>query len=291
MRRRDRGRVVRSVPANARRGGGTPQDHRAQLDEVDRADTGDEPIRALTRDDVEDVRDRLDRALDAKEIRSGTARNIWSTLTGALKAAAASRDRSASTLPRCTSASFLRSVGRAVNGRGSTRTNGRRSPRAPPSRSSGGSSTRSLSSPGLRPNELRALSWNDVNLVAKQFSVSKAWDDETGAVKAPKTSAGQRTVPIETALLPLLEVLRGEGDELVVPLLSQGENRNGGLFRSHLGVARVARTRLFADNATEEPADFRSLRDSYATWLALAGVPDKRIQRRLGHSSGLVADR
>jgi hypothetical protein len=49
--------------------------------------------------------------------------------------------------------------------------------------------------------------------------------------------------------------------------------------------------RLTADNATEEPVDFRSLRDSYATWLALAGVRDKRIQRRLGHASNQTTDR
>ena len=250
------------------------------------------PIRSLTRDDVEDVRDRLDRALDAKEIRSGTARNIWSTLTGALKAAAASRDRSLRV--HATPMHF----GVLPPKRGESRQRPWLYPNewaALAACSAVPLEWRQLYAialfTGLRPNELRALSWNDVDLVAKQISVSKAWDDETGAVKAPKTSAGQRTVPIETALLPLLEVIRGEGDKLVVPLLSQGENRNGGLFRSHLGVARVARTRLFADNATEEPADFRSLRDSYATWLALAGVPDKRIQRRLGHSSGLVTDR
>jgi hypothetical protein len=48
----------------------------------------------LTRDDVEDVRDALDKVLDTKKIRHATARNVWGTLTGALKAAYAARDRS-----------------------------------------------------------------------------------------------------------------------------------------------------------------------------------------------------
>jgi hypothetical protein len=43
---------------------------------------GTKPVRGLTRDDIEDVRDRLDRALDAKEIRHATARNVWSALIG-----------------------------------------------------------------------------------------------------------------------------------------------------------------------------------------------------------------
>jgi hypothetical protein len=54
---------------------------------------GTKPVRGLTRDDIEDVRDRLDRALDAKEIRHTTARNAWSALVGGLKAAYAARDR------------------------------------------------------------------------------------------------------------------------------------------------------------------------------------------------------
>jgi hypothetical protein len=55
---------------------------------------GRKAIATLTRDDVEDVRDRLDCALDAKTIRHATARNAWGTLTGALKAAYAAKDRS-----------------------------------------------------------------------------------------------------------------------------------------------------------------------------------------------------
>ncbi len=42
-----------------------------------------------------------------------------------------------------------------------------------------------------------------------------------------------------------------------------------------------------ADNAT----DFRSLRDTHAAWLALEGVADRTIQRRLGHASGDTTDR
>lgn len=54
---------------------------------------GPKTMRALTRDDVEDVRDALDRAIDAGTLRSKTALNIWSTLTAALKAASSARDR------------------------------------------------------------------------------------------------------------------------------------------------------------------------------------------------------
>jgi hypothetical protein len=52
-------------------------------------------------------------------------------------------------------------------------------------------------------------------------------------------------------------------------------------FRAHLKSAKVDRARLEADTATEEPIDFRSLRDSYATWSALAGVGERVLPRRM----------
>jgi len=55
---------------------------------------GPKPVRELTRDHVEDVRDKLDRAIDAGEIRPATGHGVWAALTSALKAACASRDRS-----------------------------------------------------------------------------------------------------------------------------------------------------------------------------------------------------
>lgn len=89
---------------------------------------GPKPMQTLTRDDVEDVRDALDRALDGGQIRPGTARNVWSTLTGALKAACASRDRSL----RVHSSPLhfgilLRSAGTVASAHGSIQTSGVRS--------------------------------------------------------------------------------------------------------------------------------------------------------------------
>lgn len=253
---------------------------------------GSKPMRALTRDDVEDVRDSLDRALDEKRIRHGTARNAWSTLTGALKAAYASRDRSLRV-----HASPL-NFGILPPKRG----DGRQRPWLYPNEWGALASCPTVPVEwrqvyalavytGLRPNELRALKWCDVDSRARQISVSKAYDEETGDSKAPKTTAGQRLIPIEATLLPMLEGLRGADDEPVAPMLVGGDERVAALFRSHLVMAGVTRARLTADNETEEPVDFRSLRDTYATWLALAGIPDKRIQRRLGHRSATTTDR
>jgi integrase len=253
---------------------------------------GAKPMEALTRDDAENVRDALDRALDGKTLRHSTARNVWSNLTGALKAAYASRDRSL----RVHAAPLH--FGILPPKRGESR----QRPWLYPNEWQALATCEAVPVAwrqlyalalysGLRPNELRALTWSDVDLAGGQISVSKAWDDHTKTVKAPKTAAGQRTIPIEPALAPILDALRGAPGANVAWLLSEGEHRVAGPFRDHLKLAGITRARLYADDETQEPVDFRSLRDSYATWLALAGVPDKRIQRRLGHASNSTTDR
>ena len=245
----------------------------------------------IAKDDVEDVRDDLDRALDAKVIRPATARNAWSVLVGALKASYAGRDRTLRV--HSTPVHF----GLLPPKRGEARQRPWIYPnewRAVMRCEVIPIEWRQLYAlalySGLRPNELRALTWNDVDTTARQISVSKAWDEETKSAKPPKTSAGHRTVPIEPTLLPLLEAMKGVGTDAVAPLLAR-EDAAAGMFRADLAIAKCTRPRLTADNETEEPVDFRSLRDSYATWLALAGVPDKRIQRRLGHASNSTTDR
>ena len=133
-------------------------------------------------------------------------------------------------------------------------------------------------------SELRALRWGDVDLKARTISVSKALDVQTGDVKAPKTTQGHRMLPIQEHLVPLLEAMKGQADALVLASFNLSEDHVAQSFRDALAAAKVDRPRLTADNATEEPIDFRSLRDTHATWLALAGTPDKIIQRRMGHA-------
>jgi hypothetical protein len=57
------------------------------------------------------------------------------------------------------------------------------------------------------------------------------------------------------------------------------------LFREHLRAAKLTRERLFENTATTLMVNFRSLRDSGITWLALAGVELPRMQRRAGHDN------
>jgi integrase len=153
---------------------------------------GAKEMRALTRDDVEDVRDKLDRAIDAKDIRHSTARNAWAALTGALKAAYAARDRSLRVL-----ASPLH-FGILPPKRGESRQRPWLYPREWQAFASCGAIPLAFRQTcalalytGLRPGELRVLTWGDVDRAARTISVSKALDTETGEAKAPKPDVSE----------------------------------------------------------------------------------------------------
>lgn len=138
----------------------------------------------------------------------------------------------------------------------------------------------------LRPGELRALTWGDVDLNAMLVHITKAYDERTSKVKPPKTRNGVREVPIPAALAPLLRRMRKSRDDrdLVVPILGTlSDNRRAINIRTDLRRAGCARPRLYEDSATTMAVNFRSLRDSGITWLAIAGVDVVKIQRRAGH--------
>ncbi|GAH69395.1 unnamed protein product, partial [marine sediment metagenome] len=65
----------------------------------------------------------------------------------------------------------------------------------------------------LRPSELRALRWPDVDIDHGRMRINKAWSYLDGRVKSPKTRSGIRDVPIHPRLLPLLRRMR----EITVP--------------------------------------------------------------------------
>jgi len=58
---------------------------------------------------------------------------------------------------------------------------------------------------GLRLGELAALTWSDVDLENKTLTVNKSLNFKQRELKAPKTAAGVRTVPIPDLLLPFLQ--------------------------------------------------------------------------------------
>jgi Phage integrase family len=140
----------------------------------------------------------------------------------------------------------------------------------------------------LRPGELRALLWTDVDFQAGIVHVTKSYDEDSKSVKTPKTRNGVRDVPIPAALVPLLKVMherRGGVAEVLPIMQGLNENRRAGWMRKHFELAKVDRPRLTEESATTMQINFRSWRDTGITWLALAGIDVAKMQRRAGHDA------
>jgi integrase len=251
------------------------------------------PIAKVTRDDIEGVRDALDEAIIAHKRSQGKdgtspkrALNVWSVLVTTFKAAcmAKRKDLRVRTDNPC--------VGVLPPERGESR---RRTFIYP-------NETLTLLSCGkvpiedrelyaiacylyLRPGELRALLWTDVDLGAGVVHVTKSYDEASETVGPPKTRNGIRDVPIHPNLVPLLKRMR-RPDGPVVPVMAiHAHDERATTLRSHLGLAKVTRPRLIEDTLTTMPVGFRSWRDTGITWLALAGVDLPKMQRRAGHDN------
>jgi integrase len=257
---------------------------------------GKRPIAEVSRDEIEDVRNSLDaqvRKYLATERSQGisgkTAEIVWSILRTTFKAAISSRDR-------------------ALRVRDDDPSAGHKPPLPTPDRAKTFFYPVEISKLVackdvplewretyaiatylyVRPEELEALAWKDVDFTAGTISVNKTVDGRTHELKPiPKTDTAVRDVPIEPTLMPLLKAMherRTSDDAPIVPVLRTLTDRyRAQKIRAHLVLADVERARLTTDTLTLRPVDFRSCRDTGITWLALSGLSLPAMQRRCGH--------
>jgi integrase len=137
----------------------------------------------------------------------------------------------------------------------------------------------------VRPNELAAIRWSDVDLDKGVIGVSKAYDFKKDEPKPyPKTSKGVRKVPIEPELMPLLNYLRegAEPSDTVLPNLPPAEDWAATL-RDHLKRAGVDRAALFENTKTVKHITLYDLRATGISWRCLRKDYGPDIQRNAGH--------
>ena len=126
---------------------------------------------------------------------------------------------------------------------------------------------------GLRRGEALALTWDDIDLESRTITVSKSvyQDKNKPHLKAPKTGAGTRPVPI---LDRLYERLKPSAGLLFPDPVSHGlmsETHFESLWKQYKNESGVACTP-------------HQLRHTFATMLYEAGVEDKDAQDILGHA-------
>lgn len=138
----------------------------------------------------------------------------------------------------------------------------------------------------IRPGEARVLEWSDVDFETNFIHVGKAWNYETKRVEDRTKTGSPRDVPIEQALRPLLVHMhkRAKGRGLVLPVLSRGNPNNLSRdFRQRLLSAGVDRAELHRGSATEKKIGFRQLRDFGVTMRLWRGDNPLVVKRHSDH--------
>lgn len=131
---------------------------------------------------------------------------------------------------------------------------------------------------GLRWGEVAGLHAHRVDLSRRQLLVVEVLR-RNGTVKdVPKSQAGQRLVPMPDRVADTLEPFVGSG------LLFSGMDYTN--WRRRVFVPSVGAAGL----ATPLPT-YHSLRHSYGSWLAGAGVPPHDIMALMGHGSLRATER
>lgn len=253
---------------------------------------GEVPVAAVTRAQLEDVRDALDAKTRAGDLATATATRIWAVVSKAFRDACASKDRSLRVRDDNPCASV-----------------------EPPDRGAEKAGAYLYPSELLavvacprvhlhlrrifalavytyaRAGELQALEWDSVDLERGIVHIHQASDRVTGGVRETKTKVTRRFA-LEPGILPLLRAMHAEsgGRGRVVPVMPT-RSHGARYLRAALKAAGVTRAELFARSKTRRHIDFHDLRATGITWLAIRGDEPLRIMQRAGHTNFATTQR
>jgi integrase len=132
---------------------------------------------------------------------------------------------------------------------------------------------------GLRPSELLALDWEDIDPERGTVRVTKAWDSLNYVMSETKTRGSRRVIRLSAATVEALNAVRGSG-----PLLSPPRSKGGRYWQSEFWRAWWTPVLEAAGLAGLGFSPY-TCRHTMATHLLRAGVPILTVSRRLGHSS------
>ena len=140
---------------------------------------------------------------------------------------------------------------------------------------------------GLRSSELRGLMWSDVDLDPKMPVLQvRRRADYTGALGAPKSRAGTRTIPLAP---PVVNVLKEHQLALPKPLRFVFPNGRGHVeFHGNIQLRGFARAQLKAgvvDEVGKPKFSMHALRHFFASWAIEQGFSPKKLQALLGHAT------
>ena len=145
---------------------------------------------------------------------------------------------------------------------------------------------------GMRPGETAVLQWQDIDFENNEIHVYKALESGSERVKGPKTSAGERDIPIHAELRKRLLAARGGPFEPVFT------NTRGGLLTASsmnsmwksfhrevdIRMGAVVYRNQILQHAFDQEITTYCLRHTFCTDLQRAGVPMNVAKELMGHS-------
>ena len=146
---------------------------------------------------------------------------------------------------------------------------------------------------GLRPGETATLLWKDIDFDKDEIHVYKALESGTGAIKGPKTQAGNRDIPIHSALRGKLLAARGDPFAYVFtkvngkPLTADAMQQLWKSFVRAMNLemgATVYRNKIVQPLVADDLTPY-CLRHTFCTDLQRAGVPINVAKELMGHSN------
>ena len=145
---------------------------------------------------------------------------------------------------------------------------------------------------GMRPGETAALTWSDVDFTNNEIHVHAAKESGSTAIKAPKTEAGVRDIPIHALLRPKLLNAKGKPFDPVFPTQAgnrQNENSMRRMWTSFLREldiymgAELYRNRIIKSVVAKDLTPY-CLRHTFCTDLQKKMVPLNNAKELMGHA-------
>ncbi|MGH3627107.1 MAG: tyrosine-type recombinase/integrase [Sciscionella sp.] len=157
---------------------------------------------------------------------------------------------------------------------------------------------RTLVSTGLRFGELAGLHWHRVDLERGVIQVVEKFDQKQGVIDPVPKDKEQRTVPIGSGLVEMLDAARGETTATCGLRHVSGRCRSDLVFRGPRGAAlrsnewgRGPWRRALALAGITDRVRPHDCRHTFASWLIQEGVSFAELARVMGHSDWEISRR
>lgn len=137
---------------------------------------------------------------------------------------------------------------------------------------------------GMRPEEIKVLTWDDIDFERHEVNIDKAWNDASEKFKPTNNESSVRTIRVNSALLDVLKELKDNHNRMVFV------NQYGTLPTSN-GYNKALRSIMAKCGISKKGFHFYSLRHCHVAYLLSQEADLYIISKRLGHSNTTITSK